>query len=189
MNEEELKNSEAKPAEETAEENSTGTAEAEAAAPAVPLDKHGKPKKSVKREIIEWIVTLVAAVAIALVIRTLLFEPVRVDGHSMDDTLADGEVMLVTKPEYLLGDPERFDVVICHYPDRGSTNFVKRVIGLPGDTIQLLNGDLYVNGELVEEAYINEEYKSGYLNSFLPYTVPKKGDTYVDANGETQTYT
>ena len=63
--------------------------------------KKGKGKKpvNVKKEILSWILTLGAAVVIALVIRTFLFEPVRVDGHSMDDTLANGEIMFVTKPE------------------------------------------------------------------------------------------
>ena len=126
--------------------------------------KTGKPKKTFGREVLEWVVTIVAAVAIAFVVRTFLFEPVRVDGSSMYgtlvdgeimcDTLQDGEIMLVTKPEYLLGDPQRFDVVICHYPNRGNTNFVKRVVGLPGDTVAVKDGYLYVNGEKYEEEYL-----------------------------------
>ncbi|HML45235.1 MAG TPA: signal peptidase I [Clostridia bacterium] len=101
-------------------------------------DKKGK--KSIGREILEWIVTLAVAVVLALTIRTFLFEPIRVDGSSMKNTLQDGEFMIVTKPEYLLGDPQRFDVVICRYPDR-TENFVKRLVGLPGDTIGVANGE------------------------------------------------
>ena len=149
-----------------------------------PKPAEAKEKKSILREILDWILTIVAAVAIALVIRTFIFEPVRVDGHSMDDTLADKEIMIVSKLGYasfdfiggrvsVFGDPKRFDVVICHYPDRGNTNFVKRVIGLPGDTIRLENGYLYLNDELVEEPYINDAYRSGYLNNFPNYTVPE----------------
>jgi signal peptidase I len=133
--------------------------------------KPQKPKKSVGREIFEWIVTILAALAIALVIRTFLFEPVKVDGHSMDTTLADGEIMLVTKTEYttlnlfgnsyaIFGDPQRFDVVICHYPDRGNMTFVKRVVGLPGDTVEITGGYLYVNGEKYEEEYLT--YRPNY---------------------------
>lgn len=142
-----------------------------------------KEKKSLGREIFEWIVTIVAAVAIALVIRTFIFEPVRVDGQSMDDTLADGEIMVVSKLGYssfdffggrvsAFGDPKRFDVVICRYPGRGLTNFVKRVVGLPGDTISVQDGFLYVNGEKYDEPYINDAYRSGYLNQFSSFTVP-----------------
>lgn len=131
--------------------------------------KKEKVKKTFKQELVEWIVTIVAALTIALVIRTFLFEPVRVDGRSMLETLQNGEIMFVTKPEYLAGDPQRFDVVICHYPDRGNTNFVKRVVGLPGDTVEVKDGYLYVNGEKYEEEYLT--YRPNY--NLAAYTVPE----------------
>ena len=111
-------------------------------------NKKEKKQKSLLRNIIEWVATILAALLIALVIRSFVFELVRVDGRSMDNTLADGEIMLVTKYDYSStwlclpwqddtakesaarwtfgGDPERFDIVICRYPGRGDTNFVKR---------------------------------------------------------------
>ena len=157
--------------------------------------KKEKVKKTVGQEILSWVLTLLVAVIAALLIRSFVFEPVRVDGHSMDDTLADGEIMFVTKFDYSTtwlclpwadaeasekspritfgGNPQRFDVVICRYPGRGATNFVKRVVGLPGDTIQLTDGYLYVNGEKYEEPYINDEYRTGRMNTFGPYTVPE----------------
>ena len=134
--------------------------------------KKGKEKKpvNVKKEILSWILTLGAAVIIALVIRTFLFEPVRVDGHSMDDTLANGEIMFVTKPEYLAGDPQHGDVVICHYPGRGDTNFVKRVIGVPGDTLMFVDNVLLRNGEVVDEPYLTpSRNQNGF--SMLPITL------------------
>ena len=132
-----------------------------------------KKKKTVGREILEWILTIAAAVLIAMVIRTFIFEPVRVEGTSMDNTLADGEIMFVTKYDYIAGDPQRFDVVICRYPGRGSTNFVKRVVGLPGDTVELKDGYLYVNGEPYEEPYISDEYRRGWQSDFGPFTDPE----------------
>jgi signal peptidase I len=131
----------------------------------------------------EWILTLGAAALIALCIRTFIFEPVMVDGHSMDDTLADHEIMFINKMEYssawlfgnkftFFGNPKRFDVVICRYPGRGNTNFVKRVVGLPGDTVSVQDGYLYINDEKYDEPYINDDYRSGYLNNFAPFTVP-----------------
>ena len=134
--------------------------------------KKGKEKKpvNVKKEILSWILTLGAAVIIALVIRTFLFEPVRVDGHSMDDTLANGEIMFVTKPEYLAGDPQHGDVVICHYPDRGNTNFVKRVVGVPGDTLMFVDNVLIRNREVVDEPYLTpSRNQNGF--SMLPITL------------------
>ncbi len=131
--------------------------------------KKDKPKKPLWREILEWVLTLAAAVVIALVVRTYIFEPVKVDGRSMDATLLDGEVMFVTKFDYLQEGPERFDVVICHYPDRGNTNFVKRVVGLPGDIVAVQNGLLIVNGVVYEEEYIM--HRPNY--TLEPYTVPE----------------
>lgn len=140
--------------------------------PAPKLDKHGKPKKSIQREILEWVLSIVSALLIALVLRTFIFEPVIVDGHSMDFTLADKEVMLVTKYDYLMNGPKRFDVVICHYPNRKmkglfgietDINFVKRIVGMPGDKLAVVPemapngrsyGVLYVNGERYDEPYI-----------------------------------
>ena len=134
--------------------------------------KKGKEKKpvNVKKEILSWILTLGAAVIIALVIRTFLYEQVRVDDHSMDDTLANGEIMFVTKPEYLTGDPQPGDVVICHYPGRGDTNFVKRVVGVPGDTLMFVDNVLIRNGEVVDEPYLTpSRNQNGF--SMLPITL------------------
>ncbi len=163
--------------------------------------KAKKEKRTVGQEILSWILTILVAVVAALVIRSVVFEPVRVDGQSMDDTLADGEIMFVTKFDYSStwlclpwqdkeakenaprftfgGDPKRFDVVICRYPGRGDTNFVKRVVGLPGDTIRLEDGYLYVKeaGQeeevRYEEPYINDEYRTGMLNTMPAREVPE----------------
>lgn len=114
-----------------------------------------KKQKNIKKEIFEWIKSIVIAVALYFLVTALVFQVIYVDGYSMTDTLLDGERMFVTKYQYLFSDPERFDVVICHYPDRGRTNFVKRIVGIPGDTLRIADGVLYVNGEAVEEDYIN----------------------------------
>ena len=159
-----------------------------------------KKQKTPAREALEWILTIVLAVMTALVIRAFVFEPVRVDGESMDDTLANGEIMFVTKFDYAGnwltfpwqdaetkekaarittgGNPQRFDVVICRYPGRGNTNFVKRVVGLPGDTVEVREGRLYVNGIPYEEPYVSDAYRGGRLNTFGPCTVPE-GEYFV----------
>ena len=132
-------------------------------------EKDTKQKKSIGREIFEWIMVFVVAGALAFVVRTFIFEPVRVDGASMMYTLEDGEFMIATKFDYLLGDPERFDIVICNYPNTSDGMYrVKRVIGMPDETIELRAGELYVDGKHVEQNFEmtpNETY-------FGPYTVP-----------------
>lgn len=133
-------------------------------------DQKEKKPVDVKKEILSWILTIVVAVVAALIIRTFLFEPVRVDGSSMCDTLQNGEVMLVTKPEYLLGDPQFGDVVICHYPGRDNTNFVKRVMGLPGDVIEIRRNVVYRNGEALDEPYLTEARNDDGF-SMLPFTL------------------
>ena len=174
------------------------------------MGKREKVKKPLWREILEWVLTIVCALAIALCIRSLVFEPVRVDGQSMDDTLANGEIMFVSKLGYnsvwaslpwqsidekdlapkwsFFGEPNPFDVVICRYPGRGDTDFVKRLIGRAGDTITLDNGYLSVNGTAYPEPYINDAYRTP---GQYEYRVPAKGDTFsiVYADGSAyQTY-
>lgn len=112
-------------------------------------------KKNVKKEILSWILTLGSAVIIALLIRTFLFEPIRVDGQSMCDTLQNNEIMFVTKPEYIFGQPQDGDVIICKYPGR-TENFVKRLMGVPGDTISVQNNVVYRNGVALDEPYLTE---------------------------------
>ena len=131
-----------------------GEAERKAGEEQSPEQKNPKEKKTLKQEIFEWIMVFVVAAALAFVVRTFIFEPVRVDGNSMLNTLTDSDFMIATKFDYLLGDPERFDIVICHYPNTDDGMYrVKRVIGMPGETIELKNGDLYVNGEYVEQDF------------------------------------
>ena len=133
------------------------------------VEKKETPKKSLKREIFEWIMVFVVAGALAFVVRTFIFEPVRVDGASMMHTLVDGEFMIATKYDYLLGDPERFDIVICNYPNTSDGMYrVKRVIGMPDETIELRAGQLYVDGQHIEQ---NFDMASA-TRDFGPYTVP-----------------
>ncbi len=149
-------------------------------------EKEEKPKKSLKQELTEWVVTLAAALVIAFVVRSFIFEPVRVDGNSMYPTLHHGEIMYVSKTAYgtsyvgipgtdvgtffTVGtqEPQRFDVVVCRYPNR-TENFVKRIVGLPGDTVEIRGGTLYVNGIPHAEKFLHEVMISDYG----PYTVPE----------------
>lgn len=134
-------------------ENEQVTAAQEAEQNTKGKKKKEKEPTNWKKELMSWILTLAVAVAVALPIRAFVFEPIRVDGESMCDTLQNNEVMLVTKPEYLRGDPQRGDVIICKYPGR-KENFVKRVMGVPGDVISIISNVVYRNGEALDEPYL-----------------------------------
>jgi signal peptidase I len=130
-----------------------------------------------KRETWEWIKALLIAIGIALLIRTFIFSPYMVDGHSMDPTLQDRERLFVDKAVYYLHQPQRGDIIVFHAtPER---DFVKRVIGLPGETVEVRNDTLYINGKVVNEPYLEkrkeELKKSGQhlTEDFGPVTIPQ----------------
>ncbi|MBO0995461.1 signal peptidase I [Bacillus sp. SD088] len=109
-------------------------------------------EKSVKEknELWEWTKALLIAVALAAIIRFFLFTPIVVDGYSMTPTLHDGDKMIVNK----LGKPNRFDIIVFHAPEH--KDYIKRVIGLPGDTVEYRDDVLYINGEAYEEPYLEK---------------------------------
>lgn len=120
-----------------------------------------------KRETWGWIISLIAAVAIALTLRFFVFEFIRVDGSSMEPTLYTNEYVFMEKVTYWFDEPKYGDIVICYYPQRTET-FVKRVIGTGGDTIEIHDGTLYING------VADKTYYSGYLNAEMgPVVVPE----------------
>ena len=109
-----------------------------------------------KNELWEWIKALLIAFAIAAFIRYFLFTPIVVDGDSMMPTLEDGDRMIVNKIGYTIGNPDRFDIVVFHAPE--GKDYIKRVIGLPGDHVEYIDDQLYINGEPIDEPYL-DQYK------------------------------
>ena len=116
-------------------------------------DKKEKKKKTVGQEILSWVSSFALALAVALLIRTFLFTLITVDGSSMMDTLQDGDKLYVSVLSARLQGYDHGDVVICHYPGR-SDYIVKRVIALPGDTVMVDRGQVYLNGEALQEEYV-----------------------------------
>lgn len=122
-----------------------------------------------KAEIIEWIKAIVIALVLALLIRGYIFEPMIVPTGSMIPTIQINDRILVNKFIYRFTDLSRGDVVVFKYPDDPSQTFVKRLIGIGGDVIEIEDGILYRNGEAVKEPYLNE----AMLGDFGPYEVPE----------------
>lgn len=113
-----------------------------------------KREKKEKNETLEWIKALLIAFGLVAVIRLFLFTPIVVDGVSMMPTLTHGDRMIVNKIGYTIGKPDRFDVIVFHAPEQ--KDYIKRVIGLPGDTVEYVDDTLYINGEPYEEPYLDE---------------------------------
>lgn len=145
-----------------------------------------KKKSRFWKEVKEWVVALLVAVVVVVVIQSFLFRIIRVDGHSMDTTLADGERLFVTVTDVKFGKVERDSVVICHYPNRYNnflgiipmqTYFVKRVVAVPGDTIYREKGVTHVvyekDGQQVDEM-LDERYALYYA-----YGSPDDYEPYV----------
>lgn len=108
------------------------------------------------RESKEWLRAFILAIVLFILIRTFLFAPFIVDGESMAPTLHSGERLIVTKAVYLWGEPKRGDIVVFHATQ--TRDYIKRVIGLPGDTVEVRDDRLYINGKEVPEPYL-EEYR------------------------------
>lgn len=121
-------------------------------------------KKENKGELFSWAKSIAFALAIAFVCRTVLFTPSIVQGESMMPTLEDEERVIVNKIGYNVAGLDRFDIIV--FEGNEGYNLVKRVIGLPGDTIEYKDDVLYVNGKAVEEPYL-EEYRKQIAPSKL----------------------
>ena len=138
-----------------------------------------KEKKSVGQEIKEWIVALAVALVVVFIIQTFLFRIIRVDGHSMDTTLANGERLFVSVPDIKYGEVQRDIVVICHYPNRKEF-FVKRCVAIPGDTVYRENGVTHVIcADTGEDVALDERYAMYY-----PYGSPDDYEQYVLGDDE-----
>ncbi|MEC0495369.1 signal peptidase I [Bacillus glycinifermentans] len=131
-----------------------------------------------KNSLFEWVKAIVIAVALALLIRTFLFEPYLVEGTSMDPTLHDGERLFVYKTVKYAGELKRGDIVIID-GDEKNVHYVKRLIGLPGDTVQMKDDTLLINGKKVDEPYLSHNKKEAeevgvkLTGDFGPVKVPE----------------
>lgn len=129
--------------------------------------KHEKRTK-IKAELVSWSKTLAIALVIVVLFRAFLFTNYIVYGQSMMPTIQDRDRVIINKIGYDIGTPQRFDMIVFHATE--DTDYIKRVIGLPGDQIEYRNDLLYINGEAVEETYLNgikEKYKSAtYTEDF-----------------------
>lgn len=116
--------------------------------------------KNIMKELVSWIVFILIVVAASYLIITFVGQRTQVSGSSMETTLSDGDQLIVDKISYRFSDPERYDIVVFPYRYEKNTYYIKRIIGLPGETVQIVDGYVYINGQLLDEHYGNELMES-----------------------------
>lgn len=114
----------------------------------------------VKRVVVEWTKTLLLVVILVLTIRAFVAEAYVVSGSSMENTLEDGERLLVTKFTPALGSLNRGDIIVFDDPAGSGKRLIKRIIGLPGETVEIRDGRVLINGEELNEPYINDAFRN-----------------------------
>ena len=128
------------------------------------IRKRKLPKPTIWEELLSWITSFAISLVILALFLVFVGKPFTVSGQSMYPTLHDSDRMFMSK----LGDIKRFDIVVLQAPDQDK-EYIKRVIGMPGDTIEVKDGKLYINGQVVDQPFINTELlmnKTVYIDDF-----------------------
>src|ERR1700733_7556586 len=141
-----------------------------------PASPEKAPLPPLRRELRSWTRDLAVALGLAIVIMIFLYQPVKVEGTSMNPLLSDQERIFINKFIYRFEPIDRGDVVVFWYPLDRSKSFIKRVVGLPGETIEIRDGRVYVNGAELTDQYVPAGYLDG--TNYGPRRIPI-GDYFV----------
>ena len=112
--------------------------------------------KSILKELLVWLLVIAVGVVASYLVVTFVGQRTQVSGESMETTLSDGDHLIVDKISYRFNDPQRYDIIVFPYRLEKNTYYIKRIIGLPGETVQIVNGYVYINGVQLDEHYGNE---------------------------------
>ncbi len=111
--------------------------------------------KGIIRELFGWLIFIAIVAAASYAVVTFVGQRTQVSGESMETTLSYGDQLIVDKISYRFRDPKRYDIVVFPYRYEENTFYIKRVIGLPGETVQIVDGYVYINGQILGEQYGN----------------------------------
>lgn len=132
-----------------------------------------KDKVNIKKEILSWVFVIIGGFLLALFITKVVIIKAVVPTGSMENTILVGDKMVGNRLAYLFSEPKRGDIIIFQYPGNIKEDYVKRVIGIPGDTVTLKEGHVFVNDVMLEEEYIKEPMR---VDPEASYVVPE--DSY-----------
>lgn len=120
------------------------------------------------KELLSWIIVLVIAVVVSQFVTRVIILQVKVPSGSMERTIMVNDKVVALRLSYLLSDPKRGDIIVFPFPDNEEVDYIKRIIGLPGETIEGKDGLVYINGEALQESYVTEKLNE----DFGPYEIP-----------------
>lgn len=126
-------------------------------------------KVNVAKEVFEWIAVIIFAILFSFMLHTFVIVNATVPTSSMENTIMAGDRVIGSKLYYLRHDPQRGEIIMFDFPDDPTILYIKRVIGLPGDHIEITGGVVYVNGEALDEPYLNVVTEG----EWGPYDVPE----------------
>lgn len=137
-----------------------------------------KTKKSKLKEVMEFFTPIIVALIIAIVLKTFVFANAVVPTGSMLNTIQLNDKIIASRLTYKFNDPERFDVIIFKFPDNEEEYYVKRIIGLPGETVQIVNGVVYITDQDGQTTQLRDDFVTVEppKGDFGPYVVPE--DSY-----------
>ena len=134
-------------------------------------NKDKKKRRRAEQLLIEWTTALLVALVLAVIATQVVFINAQIPSESMNNTILTSDRVIGFRLAYLFGAPEREDIILFKYPDNEEQTYIKRVIGVPGDSIEIKIGRVYLNGE---EVALPEPYVSGDpMGQFGPYVVPE----------------
>ena len=115
-------------------------------------------KDKIIKEVLSWVKIIVTAVAIALFLNYFVIVNAIIPTGSMENTIMTGDRVIAMRHAYAFKEPERFDIIVFHYPDNEEQLFIKRIIGLPGETVDIVDGEVYIDGSDVplDDSFIAE---------------------------------
>ena len=141
-----------------------------------PEREASETRRVLRMDLSDWVRDILLSFAIAALVVVFLWQPVKVEGTSMLPQLADEQRIFVDKLVYRIENIERGDVIVFRFPEDVKRSYIKRVVGLPGETVELLTGTVHIDGKALPEPYVPQRYRD--RASHPPVTVPD-GAYYV----------
>lgn len=134
--------------------------------------------KRIVKEIFSWIIVFATAFVLAILINKFVILNEEIPSGSMENTIMTGDKVLTFRLAYLFSEPKRGDIVVFPFPDDESVDYIKRIIGLPGETVEIRDGEVFINNseEALDEPYVKEDWDEEGDSDNYTFIVPE--DSY-----------